>query len=100
MTLDADTADGYFRILDQLPLSKRLSDVIIKRGRKYAFHFFFRRFIPINFAKPSEESGVSLKIELNSLEDLLPKRDKGLDVICDGILNGSEFIYTAENDTP
>jgi len=100
MTLDADTADGYFRILDQLPLSKRLSDVIIKRGRKYAFHFFFRRFIPINFVKPSEESGVSLKIELNSLEDLLPKRDKGLDVICDGILNGSEFIYPAENDTP
>lgn len=98
MTLDADTPEGYFKILDGLPLKKRLSEEVRHRGRKYAFHFFFRRFIPVNLIKPSEESSGSYKMNLNSLEDLLPGRDKGLDVICNGILNGSEYIYPAEND--
>ena len=98
MTLDADTPEGYFKILDGLPLKKRLSEEVRQRGRKYAFHFFFRRFIPVNLIKPSEESSGSYKMNINSLEDLLPGRDKGLDVICDGILNGSEYIYPAEND--
>lgn len=97
MTLDADTPEGYFKILDRLPLKNRLSEEARQRGLKYAFHFFFRRFIPINLIKPSEGKGGSYKLNINSLEDLLPGRDKGLDVICNGIMNGSEYIYPAEN---
>ncbi len=97
MTLEADSPNGYFKILDKLPLQKRMSEESTQRARKYAFHFFFRRFIPISFIEESEGSEAPFKININSLEDLLPGRDKGLDVICDGILNGSEFIYPAEN---
>jgi hypothetical protein len=34
------------------------------------------------------------RLRLESLADLLPGRDPGLDVICDGILTGREFIYS------
>ena len=35
----------------------------------------------------------------NSLEELKPGRSTGLDVICDGILKGTDFIYPAEKFT-
>ena len=38
------------------------------------------------------------ELKLSGLDDLLPGRSVGLDVICDGILNGGEFIYPAELD--
>jgi hypothetical protein len=36
------------------------------------------------------------RIAIERLDDLLPGRDAGLDVICDGILAGSPFVYRAE----
>ena len=30
------------------------------------------------------------------LAALMPGADAGLDVVCDGILNGTEFVYPAE----
>jgi hypothetical protein len=35
-------------------------------------------------------------IKINGLDDLLPGKDPGLDIICDGILNRQEFIYPRE----
>ena len=35
-------------------------------------------------------------VAIDSIEDLLPGRQPGLDVICDGILTGSPFIFPAE----
>jgi hypothetical protein len=90
MTFDANSPDEYFKLLDQLPLKERLSETLIQRARRYAYHFFFRRMIPLPFAPwPSA-------LQLSGLDDLLPGRSVGLDVICNGILNGDEFIYPAE----
>jgi hypothetical protein len=36
-------------------------------------------------------------VVIDGIEDLLPGRQPGLDVICDGILNGSPFIFPAES---
>jgi hypothetical protein len=44
----------------------------------------------------SRKTGTPFEIGLNGLEALRPGRAPGLDVICDGILKGSEFIYPAE----
>lgn len=96
MTLDASSADEYFRHLDTLPLGKRMAPAMIDRARKYAYHFFFRRMIPLPFLEPVPQSWPPFEIALKNLDELLPGAYKGLDVICDGILNGSAFIYRAE----
>ena len=95
ITLDATSPESYFALLDKLPLNKRLSPEQTERAKKYAFHFFFRRFVPINFMEPSA-AGVPYKVDIKDLGDLMPGRDVGLDVVCSGILEGSEFIFPAE----
>jgi len=95
LTLDANSAAEYFDILDRLPLGERMSERATQQARKYAYHFFFRRLIPLPFLR--ETKGDSLfRLEISGTEDLLPGRHPGLDVICDGITKGSEFIYPAE----
>jgi hypothetical protein len=37
------------------------------------------------------------KLAIDSIEDLLPGHQPGLDVICDGILKGTPFIFPAES---
>lgn len=95
LTMDATSPDNYFELLDMLPSGKRLDAETVNRARKYAFHFFFRRFIPIEFMEPSS-SDAPYEIRIDDLQDLFPGRDSGLDVLCDGILDGKEFVYPAE----
>jgi len=95
ITLDASSAGEYFELLDRLPLGERLGPELTRRARKYAYHFFFRRMIPLSFMEESK-GPAPYRLNLRSLEQLLPGRDPGLDVVCDGILKGSEFIYEAE----
>lgn len=95
LTLDAVSPETYFSILDKLPLRTRLTNQQLERSRKYAFHFFFRRFIPLKFMEPSQNA-VPYKIQIQSLECLLPGKDQGLDVICEGIIHEKDFIYPAE----
>jgi hypothetical protein len=88
--LDAGSREEYVALLERLPLPSRLSSEATRRARMYAYHFFLRRMIPVPFF-------YSLKdISVRRLSDLLPGKSLGLDVICDGILNGSPFIYPAE----
>ncbi len=93
-SLDATNREGYFRLLDRLPLKERLSEDKLILARKYAFHFFFRRMIPLPFITSPEKFKFSL--EITDLNELMQGRDQGLDVICDGILNNRPFIYPAE----
>jgi hypothetical protein len=96
VTRDVSSPREYFDLLDTLPFGERLSPEQRQRARKYAFHFFFRRFIPLDFLEPCA-SGVPYEIAATSLEAFLPGQDPGLDVICDGILRQTEFLYPAEN---
>jgi hypothetical protein len=95
LTMDARSAEEYFKLLDQLPLQERLGPEAVVRARKYAYHFFFRRMIPLDCTEPTGE-WPPYRLRVSSLDDLLPGRDRGLDAICDGILTGAEFIYPAE----
>jgi hypothetical protein len=67
----------------------------MRRARKYAYHFFFRRMIPIGCMVPVE-GWPPYEIGISRLQDLFPGVDSGLDVICDGILNGTPFVHPAE----
>jgi len=95
ITLDARTPDEYFRILDTLPLASRMAPEQVTRARKYAYHFFFRRMVPVPCIVPTG-AVPPYRVALDRLDDLLPGKQPGLDVLCDGILTGSPFVYPAE----
>lgn len=92
---DVDNPNAYFRLLDALPLQRRMSDEDTLRARKYAYHFFFRRMIPLELMEPTKRNP-PYKIKSIELNDLMSGQSTGLDLICDGILNGSDFIYPLE----
>ncbi|MCB1194889.1 capsule biosynthesis protein [bacterium] len=95
ITMDALNAEHYFALLDTLPLKNCFSQNAIERARKYAFHFFFRRMIPLEFMKPIKGWPL-FKLDLKSIRQLEQGNSLGLDIICNGILDGKEFIYPYE----
>ncbi len=94
ITLDASSATEYAELLARLPLSP-LSPEGRDRARRYAYHFFFRRMIPLEFFEPIQ-GDPPFRLRLDGLDLLQSGRSAGLDVICDGILSGRDFIYPAE----
>lgn len=95
LTLDASSPEEYVSLLERLPLRKRLDDDTVRRARKYAYHFFFRRMIPLASIVQAE-NWPPYKIDVSTLDQLLPGCDPGLDTVCSGILNGEPFTYPAE----
>jgi len=98
LTMDAHSADEYLALLDRLPLEHQLDAATVQRARKYAYHFFFRRMIPVKCVEPVP-GWPPYRIALTGLDDMLPARDPGLDTICDGILHATDFVYPAEMHT-
>jgi hypothetical protein len=95
ITQDARSPEEYRALLDQLPLASRMDTAAIQRARKYAYHFFFRRMIPLKMMRPVA-GWPPYQADFNNISELLPGKDPGLDVICNAILTGSEFTYPAE----
>lgn len=95
ITMDAESESHYFRLLDKLPFRKRMDEEKVLRAKKYAFHFFFRRMIPIGAIEP-KAGWPPYQLGVKTLTELMPGKDPGLDIICAGILNQNEFTYRAE----
>lgn len=96
VTHDASSAEEYHGLLDRLPFGERLDADTVLRARKYAYHFFLRRMIPWSFMEPTG-TYPPFELGIRGVGALGPGKDEGLDVVCDAILNGSEFIYPAED---
>lgn len=95
ITIDPATRELYVQELARLPVAGRMAQDKVARARRYAFHFFFRRMIPLPFLKPG--TGVApFEVSLDSIDELAEGRNDGLDVICRGILEGTPFIYPQE----
>jgi len=98
ITLDARSCEHYLELLNRLPLGCRLNEETVNRARKYAYHFFFRRMIPLNVVSQANGNDwCPYGVRIDGLDDLLPGKDPGLDVICESIIQGNEFIYPAEH---
>ena len=92
VTKDATSKEDYLDILNKLPFDKNLGGEDLIKAKKYAYHFFFRRMIPINSVK--EVSGwPPFDINLNNIAELQNIYDPGLELICNGITEGRDFIY-------
>jgi hypothetical protein len=99
LTHDASTPAEYFRILEQLPFAEQLGGGQLARARRYAYHFFFNRMIPLPFIDP--KAGFPIyRLKLDRLQQLLPGASAGLDTICDGILRRQPFVLHASERTP
>ena len=95
LTLDASSAADYFAILGALPLRRRLEPPVVERALKYAYHFFFRRMIPLGFFE-RVSSNLFFTPNIESADALAEGRDAALDIVCDAILDDRPFIYPAE----
>lgn len=91
ITHDARSPEEYFAILDRLPFAGKLEPAQLLRARRYAYHFFFNRMIPLPFVEPKAGYPV-YRLKLDSMRQLLPGQSAGLDTICDGILGKGPFV--------
>jgi len=90
---------AYFDTLSNLPRGEKLPSEHQSRAKKYAYHFFFRRMVPLR--QLCLTGGVPpFKLELKSVKQLAAGNDSGLDVICNGIINNEPFIYKDEEIYP
>jgi hypothetical protein len=94
IALEAETREQYHEILERLPELQPLSAAQIDRAKRYAYHFFFRRMIPVASLDPT--AALPPRYRIDTVADLLPGRDRGLDVICDGVLHGRPFCFDPE----
>lgn len=92
---DVRTPEEYFGLLDRLPFRDPPEDAKIERARRFAYHFFFRRMIPLEMFE-QVPGWPPYEARIEGIADLMPGHSRGLDIICDGILNGSEFTFPAE----
>jgi hypothetical protein len=95
LTMDASTPEEYFALLDRLPIADGIDGGQLARARKYAYHFFFRRMIPLSCVE-HRPGWPPYRVRVSGLADLAPGADPGLDVVCAGILAGEPFIFPAE----
>ncbi|MBI2617109.1 capsule biosynthesis protein [Candidatus Gottesmanbacteria bacterium] len=94
-SIDVTSKKEYKKILDKLPFKKKLTDRQVNMAKKYAFHFFFRRMIPLPFIESKEKFTFTLNLE--GLHDLLTGKYPGLTTMCDGILKGTPFVFPHED---
>lgn len=93
VTLDAKTRVDYIKMLNKLPFATPPHKKTVLRAKRYAYHFFFRRMIPLQVVQQSS-GWPPFDIKAKLLKDLEPGADLGLDVICNGIKSGSDFVFS------
>jgi len=98
LTHDASSRQEYLRILDLLPFAHGLEPERLARARRYAYHFFFNRMIPLPFIEP--KAGYPIyRLKLERLPQLKPGESPGLDTLCEGVLSSKPFVL-ADPATP
>lgn len=94
---DASSPDDYKFLLEDATRLPRLNENQITRARRYAYHFFFRRCVPV--ACLDTEQGWPLCGLLDdTAKRAKPGYDAGLDAICRGIMDGAPFEYEPKQD--
>ncbi len=93
---DANSKEEYTKILNMLPFRRKLSIKKTERSLKYAYHFFFRRMIPLNFIK-EQRGWPPFKIDIQNLQNDI-MLDNGLKTIINGIIKSKPFIYNLKNE--
>ena len=99
LTHDAQSKAHYFELLSKLPFGETMPRPDRERALRYAYHFFFRRMMPLPFLQPNGK-GSMFDVAIGGLEALAPGNYPALDAICDGVMAGAPFVYEAERFEP
>ena len=93
IAIDISSKDHYKKTLENLPLENLMVNDRLLRAKKYAYHFFIRKMIPINVIEEVPYKWPNFKVN-KSFEDILNfKQDKGFEKICKSIINNEKFIF-------
>jgi hypothetical protein len=90
-TFDPIDKEGYFDLLEnteKLELSQKMMDL----ANKYGYLHFCDREIPFKYIEFCGERFSSPELRLKDWHELLPGSDEKLDMICEGIMSGREFL--------
>lgn len=90
---DCDNVEEYESRLAALPFRQRLDAARTARAEAYAYHFFFRRMIAMPGLKRASMQGAPYEIAVQGLETFMPGREASLDCMCQGIIEGTAFIF-------
>jgi len=96
ISYDVSSQEDYFKLLNSFPLQERLSKEQVTQAKKYAYHFFFRKSVPLSMLTPLPYENRCYEIRPVGIAGFEAGADLGLDIICDGILNADEFTYPHE----
>jgi len=92
---DVTSVESYDEALASLPRGSRMSPAEVELARRYAYHFFFRRMIPLPLiASPAQ---FQFHLAVDELSQLEAGVTSGLDTICDGILSGAPFEISSDD---
>jgi len=89
-TIDPVSKSEYFEIIDSYIKNNYRFTPDIDRAKNYLYFRFFGEAL-INDLLNIEKYKIK-KINFKSLEDLMPGKNKVLDIICNGILNDTKFL--------
>ena len=92
---DAGSGEDYLVLLSNPATLAPLSEQAHDMARRYAYHFFFRRCMPIK-ALTSRSGWPLAGIAEDGFAELEPGVDTGLDAVCEGILEGTPFEYSGD----
>ena len=94
IAIDINSINEYKKILRKLPIDKNkyLNKEKIKRAKKYAYHFFFRKSFVIKSLEERVNKWPNVGIDKNFANNLVHDKDNGTNAICDAILNDKKLI--------
>ena len=86
--VDIKSKDQYAALLSQAHSFEQDTDATFEIALKYAHYFYFRRMLDLPITTTS--SGQK-KLRFSELSELTDEKYRGLQKVCDGIINGSAF---------
>ena len=89
---DASSPEEYRTLLEAATTLEPLTTDQREAAERYAYHFFFRRCIPLNIF--DEEKGWPLcALKADAFDQAHAGADEGVDILCQGIMTGAPFEY-------
>ena len=90
LPLDVNSKREYLAYLARILVQGDTPTVDVSMARRYAYLSLYRASIPIKYVTTRPDG--SIHLNLGSYRELLPGRDPIIDLLCDGIIEGGDFI--------